>query len=170
MYDQTTQLVTPRLSTTVLRQPSGSNLGLRESSLNSLYRCIFPATSLSVGIAAAPDFTDWGFDAEQKALLRGGDTLLQDNPYGPEPTPTYAGFWQDGESRRLLDAPIALDCPVRLIHGMKDADVPKGPERVSIFLGYSERHSSRQGSEIESKSAVTASEYTAVLTIDDERK
>ena len=77
-----------------------------------------------IGIAAAPDFTDWGFDAEQKALLATGETLFEDNPYGPEPTPTHAAFWQDGERLRLLDSAIALDCPVRLLHGQRDDDVP----------------------------------------------
>lgn len=77
-----------------------------------------------VGIAAAPDFTDWGFDPDQKARLAAGETLYEDNPYGPEPTPTHALFWQDGERQRLLDRQIALDCPVRLIHGQADPDVP----------------------------------------------
>ncbi len=77
-----------------------------------------------VGIAAAPDFTDWGFDAGQKQRLAAGETLYEDNPYGPEPTPTHARFWQDGEANRLLDGTIALDCPVRLLHGQRDPDVP----------------------------------------------
>lgn len=77
-----------------------------------------------IGIAAAPDFTDWGFDSGQKARLANGETLYQDNAYGPEPTPTHAAFWQDGEALRLLDGPIPLDCPVRLIHGQADPDVP----------------------------------------------
>ena len=77
-----------------------------------------------IGIAAAPDFTDWGFDPDQKARLAAGETLYEDNPYGPEPTPTHAGFWQDGQRQRLLDSGIALDCPVRLIHGQADPDVP----------------------------------------------
>lgn len=77
-----------------------------------------------VGIAAAPDFTDWGFDADQKASLAAGETVLEDNPYGPEPTPTHPGFWRDGEGVRLLDAPIGIGCPVRLLHGQADTDVP----------------------------------------------
>lgn len=77
-----------------------------------------------VGIAAAPDFTDWGFDTGQKARLAAGETLYEDNPYGPEPTPTHARFWQDGEANRLLDGTIALDCPVHLLHGQRDPDVP----------------------------------------------
>lgn len=77
-----------------------------------------------VGIAAAPDFTDWGFDQDQKARLANGETLYEDNPYGPEPTPTHSAFWQDGEALRVLGGPIRLDCPVRLIHGQADPDVP----------------------------------------------
>ena len=77
-----------------------------------------------IGIAAAPDFSEWGYSAEQKAKLQAGETVLEDNPYGPEPTPTYAAFWADAQAQRLLGAPIAIDCPVTLLHGQRDADVP----------------------------------------------
>ena len=77
-----------------------------------------------VGIAAAPDFTEWGRSDADKARLAAGETVLDPNPYGPEPTPMHPGFWADGQANRRLDETIALDCPVRLIHGMEDADVP----------------------------------------------
>lgn len=77
-----------------------------------------------IGIAAAPDFTAWGFDDAQHALLATGEVLYEANPYGPEPTPTHPGFWADGQANLLLDSEIALDCPVRLLHGQQDADVP----------------------------------------------
>lgn len=77
-----------------------------------------------IGIAAAPDFTEWGYDEEQKALLAEGDTVLEDNPYGPDPTPTHAPFWRDGQAQRQLDGEISISCPVRLLHGQRDADVP----------------------------------------------
>jgi pimeloyl-ACP methyl ester carboxylesterase len=64
-----------------------------------------------VGIAAAPDFTDWGFTNDQAAQL---DT-------GTKPT---RGFWESGQAMLLLKQEIAVDCPVRLIHGEKDSDVP----------------------------------------------
>jgi pimeloyl-ACP methyl ester carboxylesterase len=77
-----------------------------------------------VGIAAAPDFTSWGYDRQQKARLAAGETLLLDNPYGPEPTPVHHGFWADGETLRQLDGEIPFDGPVRLLHGQQDGEVP----------------------------------------------
>jgi pimeloyl-ACP methyl ester carboxylesterase len=77
-----------------------------------------------VGIAAAPDFTEWGYNAGQQARLAAGQIVLEDNPYDPEPTPTHPGFWADGQAQRLLAQEIAIACPVRLLHGQDDADVP----------------------------------------------
>ncbi|MFA7604472.1 MAG: alpha/beta hydrolase [Novosphingobium sp.] len=77
-----------------------------------------------VGIAAAPDFTEWGTSAEDKARLAAGETVYEANAYGPEPTPTHPGFWADGQRQLLLGGAIALDCPVRLLHGQQDPDVP----------------------------------------------
>ncbi|NML95300.1 alpha/beta fold hydrolase [Novosphingobium olei] len=87
-------------------------------------RAIPDRTAALVGIAAAPDFTDWGFSEAQKAQLAAGRTIFEDNPYGPEPTPTHATFWQDGEAQRQLGGTIPFDGPVRLIHGQADPDVP----------------------------------------------
>ena len=77
-----------------------------------------------VGIAPAPDFTEWGFDTREQAVLAGGETLLRPNEYGYAPTPTHPLFWADGQANRLLGAPIALTCPVRLLHGQADDVVP----------------------------------------------
>ena len=88
-----------------------------------------------VGVAAAPDFTGWGYNAAQKARLAAGETLRLDNPYGPEPTPVHTAFWADGEALHQLDGEISFEGPVRLLHGQDDRDVP--PEislRLSIAL------------------------------------
>ena len=77
-----------------------------------------------IGIAAAPDFTDWGYTDAQKAVIRNSGRLQLPNPYSPEPHLITRGFWQSGEALRLLHAPIAIDCPVRLVHGDSDNEVP----------------------------------------------
>ncbi len=77
-----------------------------------------------IGIAAAPDFTRWGRSADDAARLAAGETVFDPNPYGPEPTPLHPAFWADGQANLLLGREIAIDCPVRLIHGVRDDDVP----------------------------------------------
>jgi pimeloyl-ACP methyl ester carboxylesterase len=77
-----------------------------------------------IGIAAAPDFTEWGRSEEDKAALAAGRIVYEPNQYGPEPTPTHPLFWADGQANLLLGAEIPLDCPVRLLHGQNDPDVP----------------------------------------------
>jgi pimeloyl-ACP methyl ester carboxylesterase len=76
-----------------------------------------------VGIAAAPDFTDWGFDDAQKALLAADGRIEEPSPYGA-PMITTLGFWEAGQRNLLLGGEIALDMPVRLLQGQRDADVP----------------------------------------------
>jgi pimeloyl-ACP methyl ester carboxylesterase len=77
-----------------------------------------------IGIAAAPDFTHWGYSAEQRETLARGEILYQDNPYGPDPTPTHPGFYSDSARLMRLKTEIAVHCPVRLLHGQRDEDVP----------------------------------------------
>lgn len=77
-----------------------------------------------VGIAAAPDFTDWGFTPEEKAIIRAEGELREETPYSDQPYVTTRAFWQSGEANRLLEAEIPLACPVRLLHGQEDGDVP----------------------------------------------
>ena len=80
-----------------------------------------------VGIAAAPDFTEdlmWAamLPAERERLARDGMLQLP-SQYG-EPTPVTRALIEDGRRHLLLHGEIPLDCPVRLLHGQCDPDVP----------------------------------------------
>ena len=77
-----------------------------------------------VGVAPAPDFTDWGFTPEEKAGLIRDGRIARPSPYAPEPTITTARFFQSGEASRMMHAMIAIDRPTRLIQGQRDTDVP----------------------------------------------
>ena len=77
-----------------------------------------------VGIAAAPDFTQWGFTDADKALLATEGRIEEPTPYGDQPYVTTLAFWQSGQAHRLLEDVIAIDCPVRLLQGQADPDVP----------------------------------------------
>lgn len=80
-----------------------------------------------VGIAAAPDFTTRligpALSAPQRAALARDGRIELANPYGP-PTPISAALLQDGAAQTVLGRPLAIACPVRLIHGQCDAEVP----------------------------------------------
>jgi pimeloyl-ACP methyl ester carboxylesterase len=80
-----------------------------------------------IGIAAAPDFTEalmWeAMTFEERATLMRDGVLHAPSQYG-EPYPITRGLIEDGRTHLLLNDPIALDCPVRLLHGQQDPDVP----------------------------------------------
>lgn len=77
-----------------------------------------------IGIAAAPDFTQWGFSDADKAVLTTQGRLVEVNPYGDDPAITTLDFWTSGQALRVLEEDIAIDCPVRLLQGQADPDVP----------------------------------------------
>ena len=57
-------------------------------------------------------------------MIRAEGRLAEPTPYGDQPYVTTRIFWESGEALRLLDGEIAIDCPVRLLHGSADPDVP----------------------------------------------
>ena len=78
-------------------------------------------------VAPAPDFTEklmWAdfTPRQQEEILHQGLTLLP-SEYG-DPYPITRALIEDGRSWQLLDAPIDLDCPVRILQGAEDPDVP----------------------------------------------
>ncbi|HEX9647164.1 MAG TPA: alpha/beta hydrolase [Alphaproteobacteria bacterium] len=81
-----------------------------------------------VGVAAAPDFTrrmveDELTEAQRAALARDGRIEIPSD-YGEAPYLITRALIDDGARHALLDGGIALTCPVRLLHGLKDAAVP----------------------------------------------
>ena len=82
-----------------------------------------------VGIAAAPDFTEdlmWDkFTPEQQQeMLNTGSVTLPNCVDPAHPWRIAHSLIQDGRNHLLLRSAITLHCPVRLIQGQKDADVP----------------------------------------------
>ena len=77
-----------------------------------------------VGIAAAPDFTDWDFNAADRATIAATGRIERPSDCGYEPMVITQGFWQSGQSNLRLTRMVEIDCPVRLMHGQCDPDVP----------------------------------------------
>lgn len=77
-----------------------------------------------IGIAAAPDFTRWGFTEAEKRTLAEQGRLEQPSDYGPEPMLTTLPFWRSGEANLVLEEAIDFAGPVRLLQGQRDAEVP----------------------------------------------
>jgi len=82
-----------------------------------------------VGIAAAPDFTrdliPPALTPDQLAELDAQGYCDIPNCYDDqEPYRIRKSLLDEGDNHLLLNGDIALDVPVRLIHGIEDADVP----------------------------------------------
>ena len=80
-----------------------------------------------IGLAAAPDFTEdllWaGFpDDVQREIMEKG-VYHQPSEYGA-PYPITKTLIEEGRDHLLLRDQISLHCPVRLLQGLKDDDVP----------------------------------------------
>ena len=81
-------------------------------------------------IAPAVDFTErlmWDEFPEEvrQAILRDG-AWRRPSPYSDEPYPITRALIEDGRRHLMLGGPIATGCPVHILQGMRDADVPWG--------------------------------------------
>ena len=78
-------------------------------------------------IAPAPDFTQGllqrRLNAAQVAALRTQGVIYPPSQYGA-PMPLTMKLLEDGARHLLLGGEIAVTCPVRVLHGMQDPDVP----------------------------------------------
>jgi pimeloyl-ACP methyl ester carboxylesterase len=109
-----------------------------------------------VGIAAAPDFTErlWdGLAEAERAALRRDGRLERPSAYGA-PLVFTRRLIEEAEGRLVLTRRLVLPCPLRLLQGEADADVPpsvalslfahaQGPDiRLTLVKGADHRFSS----------------------------
>jgi pimeloyl-ACP methyl ester carboxylesterase len=79
-----------------------------------------------VGIAAAPDFTEdllLQATPEQRRTLAEQGYWMQPSAYG-EPYPVTRRLLEEARAHLVLRASIPIRCPVHLLHGQRDPDVP----------------------------------------------
>lgn len=81
-----------------------------------------------LGLACAADFTEYllwdRLDETLRERLRRERVIRLPSPYG-EPYIIAWDLIEEAKQHHLLDKPkLPITCPVRLIHGMNDADVP----------------------------------------------
>ncbi len=103
----------------------GSSMGGWMALLSAL--ALKDRVAAMVLIAPAPDFTQklmWPeFSSEQQAEILEHGMTLRPSDYG-DPYPIARDLIEDGKQWALLDAPIALSMPIRILQGMQDPDVP----------------------------------------------
>jgi pimeloyl-ACP methyl ester carboxylesterase len=103
----------------------GSSMGGWVALLSAL--ALTDRVAALVLIAPAPDFTQklmWPefSPAQQSEIMQQGKTL-RPSEYG-DPYAITRALIEDGHSWTLLDAPIELTMPIRILQGMQDPDVP----------------------------------------------
>lgn len=104
----------------------GSSMGGWIAALLALARP--DRTAGALFIAPAPDFTEtliWDqmTGPERDEILKHG-RLIEHSQYSPEPSVITRALIEDGRKHLILNAPIAVHCPVRIVQGMADPDVP----------------------------------------------
>lgn len=87
-----------------------------------------PSVAGLVLIAPAPDFTQELIepslsDAEKTSLAERG-YFEEHSDYSPEPNIFTRALMEDGKQNRVLTGIITTGCPVHVLQGMRDPDVP----------------------------------------------
>jgi pimeloyl-ACP methyl ester carboxylesterase len=81
-----------------------------------------------IGVAAAPDFTEdllWPrLDPAQRQQLQETGAVTLPSEYDRAGYTYRTSLFEDGKQYLVMRAAIALDCQVRLLHGMADTSVP----------------------------------------------
>ncbi|HZT52670.1 MAG TPA: alpha/beta hydrolase [Stellaceae bacterium] len=84
--------------------------------------------SALVGIAAAPDATEalmWRrFPQSVRDAILAEGAVRVPSAYAPEGYLITRRLIEEGRHHLVTDRPVRLACPVRLLHGMRDVDVP----------------------------------------------
>ncbi|MEO1200911.1 MAG: alpha/beta fold hydrolase, partial [Pseudomonadota bacterium] len=92
-----------------------------------------------IGVAAAPDLTEDLIAAKMDEAARSAIALdgiwYRPSAYEDGPYPITKTLLEEGRNHLVLRAPIAIDAPVRLLHGTADPDVPwRQSERLMMAL------------------------------------
>jgi pimeloyl-ACP methyl ester carboxylesterase len=81
-----------------------------------------------LGVAAAPDFTrdlvSQEMDDAQRDELASTGRVHLSSDYDPQGYPITETLISDGETQCLLDSPVRISAPVRLLQGFADTEVP----------------------------------------------
>jgi pimeloyl-ACP methyl ester carboxylesterase len=81
-----------------------------------------------IGIAAAPDFSEDLFwtrlDPRQQQEFRDKRVITLPSDYDTAGYTYHMNLFEEARRHLILREEIALDCPVRLLHGMRDISVP----------------------------------------------
>ena len=90
-------------------------------------RCSQASLAGLVLIAPAPDFTEqlmWnGFPEEVQEEIRTKGVWMRPSQYG-DPYPITRALIEEGRNHLLLGSAIDVGCPVRILQGAQDPDVP----------------------------------------------